>query len=258
LSITVLPALLAPPYIGPVVNQQVTVINYRPPQIVVPAPFVADDLTLAILPRREPEIPLNPRPLPEKKKPAQPEPPAKPPEQLKPPKPMPGDNPFMPHPNPEPRGENARWIDLGKESFADTDYGLAAQRFRQASVVLPNDPQAYFLLAQAYSALGKYREAVNAIKSGMQIEPNRPLANYQPLALYGTHVAFYPEHLHRLADVVDAFPNDPFVLFLYGYALWFDGRREEAVDYFRKALNAGADPVAVDDFLRAMPPGGSL
>ncbi len=254
----ILPTLLVPPSIGPVINQPVTVVNYRPPPIVVPPPFVPDDLTMAILPRREPEIPLNPRPLPEKKKPVQPEPPAKPAEPIKPPRPVPGDNPFMPHPNPAPRGENARLIDLGKESFADTDYGLAAQRFRQAAVVFPNDAQAYFLLAQSFIALGKYREAVNAIKTGMEIEPNWPLANYQPLALYGTHVAFYSQHLHRLADVVDAFPNDPFVLFLYGYVLWFDGRREEAVDYFRKALSAGADPVAVDAFLRAMPPDGSL
>jgi Tetratricopeptide repeat len=257
----IFPGLLVPVVYGPVVNQQVTVVTYRPPPpppLVVGAPFVFDDLTLAILPRREPEIPLNPRPLPPKKL-MQPEPaPAPRQEQPKPPPPKPPDIPRVPHPNPEPGAESARLIHLGKEAFADTDYGLAAQRFRQATVVLPNDSQSQFLLAQALFALGKFQDAVDAIDLGMAIEPNWPALNFRPLELYGTHVAFYPDHLGRLEDVAKRFPNDPVVLFLLGYELWFDGRKDEARDQFRAALPAGADPIVIDRFLRALPPGGGV
>jgi tetratricopeptide (TPR) repeat protein len=256
-----------------VINQQVTVVNYRPPPVALPAPFVVDDLTLAILPRPEPELPLNPRPLPQRnkpgagtfrpgeakdreKKPAQPEPAPPPrPEAPKPPPAKPPDVPRMPHPNPEPRGEYARLIELGKESFADTDYGLAAQRFRQASEVLPNEGQARFLLAHALLAFGKYQDAVDAINAGISLEPNWPASNFHPLDLYGQHVALYPEHLQRLEDAVGRNPNDAVVLFLYGYELWFDGRKDEARGLFQKALTAGADAIVIDRFFRALPPG---
>jgi hypothetical protein len=261
-----LPSVVIPPLYGPVINQQVTVVNYRPPPAVLPGPFVLDDLTLAILPRPEPELPLNPRPLPDRnkpkdreKKPAQPEPAPQPrPEAPKPPQPKPPDMPRIPHPDPEPRGEYARLIELGKESFADTDYGLAAQRFRQATTVLANDGLARLLLAQALLALGKYQDAVDAIYTGMTAEPNWPVSNFHPLDLYGAHVALYPDHLHRLEDAVGRHPNDAVVLFLFGYELWFDGRKDEARGLFQKAAAAGADAVVIDRFFRALPPAGGV
>jgi hypothetical protein len=260
--------LFAAPVFAPVINQQVTVVTYRPPPVVLPGPFIVDDLTRAVIPRPgEPEIPLNPRPLPERKppgrnggdKPAQPE--AVPPPRPDPPKPPPAkppDVPRIPHPNPEPRAENARLIELGKEAFADTDYGLAAQRFRQAGVVLPADSQAQFLLAQALLALGKYQEAADAINAGLTLEPNWPALNFHPLELYGENVVLYPDHLRRLEEVVARFPNDPVVLFLYGYELWFDGRKDDARVLFLQAQAAGADPAVIDLFLRALPPVGGL
>ncbi len=263
-----------PPLVNPYwVPPPVTVINYRLPPA-VPGPFIVDDLALAILPRREAEIPLNPRPLPERPKPAenvgnprpadpkagkplQPDPPAKP-EPPKPAQPKPVEPARIPHPDPEPRGENARLIALGKKAFGDTEYGLAAQRFRQAATVLPTDAQANFLLAQALFALGKYQDAVDAINEGMVLEPTWPAANFHPLDLYGDHVANYPDHLQRLEDVVAHHPNDGIVLFLSGYELWFDGRKDEARVLFQKALAAGADPLAIDRFVRALPPGGGV
>jgi hypothetical protein len=257
------PPLLFPPLYGPVVNQQITVVNYRPAPAVLPAPlFVNDDLTRAIMPRPdEPVFPLNPRPLPDRTKPKKPEPEAAPAPRPEPPppKPPPPKPPVMREPPQlEPRSENARLIELGKEAFAETAYGLAAQRFHQAATVLPADPTAQFLLAQALLALGKYQDAMDAVNAGMVLEPNWPTFNFRPLDLYGAHVALYPEHLQRLADVAERFPNDPAVLFMSGYALWFDGRKDEAPDFFHKAQKAGADPNVIDNFLRSLPPAGGV
>ena len=255
----------AVPYYGPVINQQVTVVTYRPaPPILLPGPFLVDDLTMAIMPRREAEIPLTPRPLPDRAKPPEADKPKKQPEQMPAPKPAEApkppapDAPRIPHPEAEPRAENVRLIALGKESFADLEYGRAAQRFRQATMALPNDGQAHFLLAQALSALGKYAEAVDAIIAGMDQQPNWPSSNFQPLELYGEHVAFYPEHLRLLEDAVERHPNDDVVLFLYAYQLWFDGRKDEARGMLQRALAAGADRAVIERFLRALPAGGGV
>ncbi len=246
---------VGPPVYGPVINQQVTIINYRPPIGPLPAPFINDDLTRAILPRPEPEIPLTPRPLPERRQPeAAPAPRLEQPNP--PPAPKPPDLPPFPAPKPERRGENLRPLDQGKEAFADTDYGLAAQRFRQARDGQPRDATASFLLAQAQFALGKYQDAMDALDAGLDLDPNWPTTDFHPLDLYGIHVALYSEHLRRLDDAVTRFPNDPVVLFLNAYEMWFDGRRDEARALFVRARAAGADPVRVERFLRALPPGG--
>ena len=92
----------------------------------------------------------------------------------------------------------------------------------------------------------------------MTLPPTARTTNCRPLELYGAHVALYPDHLRRLEDVVKRFPNDAVVLFLFGYELWFDGRKDEARDLFRRALTAGADAIVIDRFLRALPPGGGV
>jgi hypothetical protein len=189
----------------------------------------------------EPKPKLEPEPQPEKK----PEPPRRPHK--------PGELPGPPLPEDDPRAESARLIGLGREAFAAGEYGRASQRFRQAATVVPKDPQAHFLLAQALFALGKYQAAVDAINAGMALQPNWPAFRFQPLEMYGANVADYPAHLRRLEDTLHRFPGDPVLLFLYAYELWFDGRKDEARALFLRARPGAADPGVIDRFLRALP-----
>jgi tetratricopeptide (TPR) repeat protein len=198
------------------------------------------------------------KPVPPEPPPEQPKPPdkPKPPEDVKPPR-KPDQAPELPRPprpEAEPRAENARLVALGRAAFASLEYGRAAQRFRQATQEAPREPLAHFLLAQALVALGKYREAVDAIHAGMELRPDWPAAHFPPLELYGANVADWPAHLRRLEDTLKRHPDDPVLLFLYGYELWFDGRREEAEGLFRRARPGAADPSVIDRFLRALPP----
>ncbi len=203
------------------------------------------------LPRPKPEPPPEkPQPPPAKKlKPApekKPEPPKRPKAPLELPRP--------PLPEDDPQAENARLIALGQQAFAAGEYGRASQRFRQAIAAQPKDAVAPFLLAQALFALGKYQAAVDAIHAGMALQPDWPAFRFQPLALYGPNVADYPDHLHRLEDTLHRHPDDPILLFLYAYELWFDGRRDEARVLFQRARPGAADPGVIDRFLRALPP----
>ena len=74
-----------------------------------------------------------------------------------------------------------------------------------------------------------------------------------PLEMFGEHVAEYPETIRALADALARHPDDPVLLFLVGYQLWFDGRRDEAGPYFRRALPGARDPDTIRPFLRALP-----
>jgi Tetratricopeptide repeat len=189
-------------------------------------------------------MPDKPMPLPDPP-PAKPEPPAKPPEP-----PMP---PMPPAPEKDPIAENERLLKQGREAFAAREYGRAVQRFRQATRIAPQRAQAHFLLAQALLALGKYHEAVDAIDAGVALNPNWPNERFQPLQMYGANVADYPDHLRRLEDTLTANPGDPVLLFLTGYQLWFDGRRDESRRLFQRALPGAANQEVIQRFLRAMP-----
>jgi hypothetical protein len=187
----------------------------------------------------------NPEPAPPKK--TEPKPAPRKPDVIPPRPPAPEENPF---------DECNRLIELGLQAFAGQEYGKASQRFKQAAKVAPNVARAYFLLSQAYFALGKYPEAVEAIHAGMALKPDWPTERFQPLELYGPNLADYPEHLARLEETVGRNPNDPDLLFLYAHQLWFDGRRDEARLLFQRALPGAADPNVIQRFLRALPGAG--
>jgi tetratricopeptide (TPR) repeat protein len=205
-------------------------------------------------PREEEDVPMPPRRPPEREPdperelvpPPQPEPPAKPPERKRP-------EPPKVVPEVDPLAESARHIKLGRQAFADGEYGRAAFRFRQAANVAPREPLAYFLLAQAQLALGKYRDAVESIRSGIDLRPDWPTTGIKPTDLYGGNAAEFADHLERLEATLAQHPNDPILLFLHGYFLWFDGRKEEARPLFERAAPLVPDRTTIDRFLEAKP-----
>ncbi len=161
--------------------------------------------------------------------------------------------PRPPAPEADPKAENARQAKLGKQAFAKEEYARAAERFRQATAVMPQDPETHFLLAQAYFATGKYREAVAAIQEGLHWQPEWPTAKFRPRDLYGANAAEFTDHLKALEEAAQRLPNDPVLLFLLGYQLWFDGRQEEARRLFERAARLVADPAHIEPFLRSKP-----
>jgi hypothetical protein len=276
------------PYCGPpsygYVTNRVTVVITAPPPLLAPSRrFDLDDLTLELLrdrllddppprdlpPRGEQHFggfrkvePRGQRPAPpEQPKPAVPPlpPPVPPimppalPDRPKPPPVPPAPPPDLPKPSApldDPKAESARLVGLGRTAFADLEYGRAAERFRQAAVLAPSQPLPQFLLAETLFALGKYHDAVDAIRAGMKLQPDWPDAPFHPLDLYGAHAADYADHLSALHDALSHRPGDADLLFLDAYLLWFDGHKDEARERFQKALPAFAEPAVIQRFLR--------
>src|SRR5207253_10065812 len=111
-----------------------------------------------------------------------------------------------PPPETDKATDAARQIKLGREAFADGEYGRAADRFRQAARVAPDDPSSPFLLAEALFAMGKYRDSVAAIYDGMKLMPDWPREHFPPRELYGQAGRDFPAHLDRLRQSLDGDP----------------------------------------------------
>ena len=160
-----------------------------------------------------------------------------------------GANRQAPPPEADKRAENARQQKLGREAFAVGEYGRAAERFEQALRVAPDLALSYFLLAQAQFAMGKYRDAVASIHSGMKLHPDWPAAKFAARELYADNAAEHALHLEQLRQAIERSPQEPALLFLYGYQLWFNGRHDDAKPFFRRALANVADPKPIERFL---------
>ena len=262
------------PYLGVpsygYVTNQATVVITAPPPIIDLEDFLPPSPTPSDLPPRGEQHfggfrkvePRGQRPAaPEQVKPPAPAPPAvpiMPPAQPPAPKPAPPvkpaappapDLPKPPAPLDDPKAESARLVGLGRAAFADREYGRAAERFRQADALTPDQPVPHFLLAETLFALGKYRDAVEAIEAGMKLQPDWPDAPFHPLELYGPHANDYADHLSALHDALARWPNNSDLLFLDGYFLWFDGHRDEARARFQKAAPTFDNPAAIQRFL---------
>jgi tetratricopeptide (TPR) repeat protein len=150
----------------------------------------------------------------------------------------------------DPKTASAQQIASGKDALRAHQYSRAERSFLRATEKFP-DPLAYFLLAQARFALGKYAEAVAAIHAGMRLRPDYPNAPFHARELYGANAADFPEQLQRLLDALAEFPDDPFLTFLYAHQLWFDNRRDEARLIFRRAQALAPEPIFCERFLQA-------
>jgi hypothetical protein len=172
------------------------------------------------------------------------------------PRPEPPAAPKAVPPKEEPLDESGRLVQLGLAAFAQKEHGLAAQRFQQAAAADPQAAKPHFLLAQALFALGKYREAADAIHSGMRLKPGWPHAPFRPRRdLYQGNEDDLDTHVRRLENVAAEHPDNARFLFLLGYELWFDGRRAEAVPLFQRARVRAGDSTYLDEFLKAAPAG---
>lgn len=150
---------------------------------------------------------------------------------------------------PNPLVEHDRQLISGREAFAKGEYGRALEHFRKATTLAPNEPAAWFLLAQAQFAVGKYDDAVASIIAGLERHPEWPVSRFHSRDLYKDRAADFDTHLRNLRKALATDPADPRLLFLLAVELWFDEQRDEARKMFEQAAKLTKDPAPANAFL---------
>jgi hypothetical protein len=145
-------------------------------------------------------------------------------------------------PDPDPVKEAARLVKLGRVAFAAGEYGKAAEQFERATIASPKLAVPHFLKAQAAFAAGRYSDAVNAIRAGLELDAAWPTNTFDPKEPYGASAAAFAGHLAELRKTAAANPGEPALEFLLGYQLWFVGEKAEARKWFDAAAKRLADP----------------
>jgi tetratricopeptide (TPR) repeat protein len=129
--------------------------------------------------------------------------------------------------------ENARreraklMVKNGIRLFAQGNYKRAADRFREAIDLSPDDPTPHFYLAQARFALRQYGEAAQSVKSGLRVGPDWLNLDFDMSTLYGDEKDLR-EQLAQLAGELRANPLERDALFLLGYELFVTGQKDKA------------------------------
>lgn len=147
------------------------------------------------------------------------------------------------------RVEMNRQLDLGRQAMGDAEFGRALHRFDEAIRIAPKTSTGYFHRAQVEFALGKYHEAVGSIVEGLKLRPDWSSVRFATRDLYGNNFGLFDLHLQELKNTLAQRPEDPALLFLYGYQLWFDGRRRDATPILEKAAVRSLTPEPIQTFL---------
>jgi tetratricopeptide (TPR) repeat protein len=136
-----------------------------------------------------------------------------------------------------------KFIRFGDARFAQQKYSEANQRYRTASESAPQLADAWFRQAFALLALGRYQQALGAIKRGLRINPNWARSDFNLKQLYADDEMAKNAHRDALAEAAEANPNDADLLFLLGIHLHFDAQADRAQKFFDRAKQlAGDDP----------------
>jgi hypothetical protein len=154
-------------------------------------------------------------------------------------------------PNPDRRLGQAdadRLAESGSKAFGNGQYGRALELFRKAAAITPNEPSAHYLVSQTLFALGKYRESVAAIATGMKLRDDWSDARFKSRDLYFKKPDVFDDHLKSLRQAVVEFPQDAALLFLLGHQLWFDGKHNEARALILKAREIGKEQTPAEAF----------
>ncbi len=136
-----------------------------------------------------------------------------------------------------------RFLGFGDAHFGNQNYSEANDRYRKAATAAPLLADSYFRQGYALMAMGRYDQAVRAIRRGMDLGADWPRSGFHNAELYGDNPQAKAAHLEALATASEKDPHNADLLFLVGVVLHFDGRPERARPFFERAVQllAGND-----------------
>jgi tetratricopeptide (TPR) repeat protein len=123
---------------------------------------------------------------------------------------------------------------LGRLLFASKNYKVAAGWFERVPSASPHFLEAGFFLGLCRYQLGEYDKAIASLLMVVQSLPLNEVWNDLGAAQSRRNL---PESAESFRKASEGDPHDPTYLFNLGYALWKNGKFEEAASKFRAVLD---------------------
>jgi tetratricopeptide (TPR) repeat protein len=154
----------------------------------------------------------------------------------------------------------AAYSNMGTRYYWDGDYSRAAEAYRRAIVMAPNEADLYANLGDALQRLGQrdraaenYRRAVQEVRKLLEVKQQDPL-NLASLALYEAKLGDRRAAAAAIARAATLSPQDGDVLYLRAIVHALAGETGPACDDTRNALAHGksAEEIKHTDELQAL------
>lgn len=138
--------------------------------------------------------------------------------------------------NPTARAQAWKFVEYGDRQFQKGNYRQAFDRYEKAGRQAADVADIHFRKAFALTGQGKYVEATEAIKRGLQLKPSWPQSGFVLEELYPTAEA-KREVFRQLTLHVNDHPRDAEALYMLAVLQHFDGQEAAAEVKFRSVID---------------------
>ncbi|MBI3829645.1 MAG: hypothetical protein HY291_09025 [Planctomycetes bacterium] len=158
----------------------------------------------------------------------------------------------------------AALVDLGKENYFRGHFAAAETALREAAELYPeicghfrervpiSASMAVMLLAEPLFAQTKFKEAAEALQSGLEALPDWPTYEFNLQQFYSAP-ATQDALVKKLEAAVQEKPNDAALRLLLGYQYFFTDKKENGQAEFAKTLELDPANVAAKQFRKLTP-----
>lgn len=136
---------------------------------------------------------------------------------------------------PSSRDRADRTLAQADRYFADSEFGRASARYRQALVQAPDYSKTLFRLGHAYVATHDYDLALNYFLMALEVEASSARPGFSLEDMYRGNKLTKDSHLEDLSDAALRQPEDGGLVMLVGLTLFYDGQMARAQEFFRRA-----------------------
>jgi len=125
--------------------------------------------------------------------------------------------------------------------YYDYDFATAEKEYRRALELNPNYATAHQWLAEHFSTIKRYDEAVAEIRRALELDPLSPIINRVYADVF-VDARRFDEGIEQYEKTIDLDPNFGTAYFFLGRAYEGKGMYDEAVKAYTKAAAAGMTP----------------
>jgi len=137
-------------------------------------------------------------------------------------------------PKPAEENQTDRYFDQGVQAFESGDYSAAAQKFRDAQSLSPDDIVLPFARVQALFAAGEYHSATDVLREALAVAQPDKEGVFYPRGLYSDE-SVLSKQIEQLSRAVELNPADSNLRLLLGYQLLGMGKHDEAAVHLQNA-----------------------